>query len=115
MTKYYDHVSHMKVKIGELKTHLSKYLRQIERSGEPVEVCVREDTVAYLTPKRTLDSTGLQKQKLAQQLHAAGIQVSQWGSQADRGSCARSGYQGSCENPAEGPNSVESIRRERNW
>lgn len=40
----------MKVKIGELKTHLSRYLRQLEKDQEPIAVCLREETVAYLVP-----------------------------------------------------------------
>jgi len=40
----------MKVKVGQLKTHLSKYLRQVQETGESIEVCVREKPVAYLTP-----------------------------------------------------------------
>jgi len=42
----------MKVKIGELKTHLSRYLRQLAEDGEPIEVCVREEPVAWLTRAR---------------------------------------------------------------
>jgi prevent-host-death family protein len=40
----------MKVKVGELKTHLSSYLRKVEADGETLEVCVRERPVAYLIP-----------------------------------------------------------------
>lgn len=39
----------MKVKIGELKTHLSRYLADLRKGGEAIEVCVREEPVAYLT------------------------------------------------------------------
>lgn len=39
----------MKVKVGELKTHLSRYLKDIAESGEYIEVCVRDKPVAYLT------------------------------------------------------------------
>ncbi len=38
----------MKVKTGELKTHFSEYLRELQRTREPLEVCVRDRTVAYL-------------------------------------------------------------------
>ncbi len=62
----------MKVKVGELKTHLSSYLRKIEEDGEPVEVCVRERTVAYLTPaQETSDSCD---NTLKKQLLDAGIE-----------------------------------------
>ncbi len=40
----------MRVKIGELKAKLSAYLKQVRDSGEPIEVCAREDPVAYLVP-----------------------------------------------------------------
>lgn len=40
----------MKVKIADLKANLSRHLRQMRQSGEVIEVCVREDSVAYLTP-----------------------------------------------------------------
>ncbi|HKJ90853.1 MAG TPA: hypothetical protein VJ960_06935 [Oceanipulchritudo sp.] len=46
----------MRVKVGELKTHLSKYLRQLQESREPIEVCMREEPVAYLTPLAGGDS-----------------------------------------------------------
>ncbi len=37
----------MKVKVSELKTHLSRYLKEIEENGT-IEVCLREEPVAYL-------------------------------------------------------------------
>ena len=37
----------MKVKVSELKTHLSSYLKNINEAGE-IEVCLREEPVAYL-------------------------------------------------------------------
>ena len=40
----------MKIRVVDLKTNLSKVLREIQSSGETLEVCVRESTVAYLTP-----------------------------------------------------------------
>lgn len=40
----------MKIKTGELKTHLSHYLKKVRENGERLEVCVREETVAYLIP-----------------------------------------------------------------
>jgi len=107
----YSHISLMRVKVAELKTHLSKYLRQIDKDGQPIKVCVREDAVAYLTSARTHDPAGQAKEQLAQQLQAVGIQVSQWGSRAP----TALGPPGNCHNPAGGPNSVESIRRERSW
>ena len=61
----------MKVKVGELKTHLSSYLRKIEESGEPIEVCVRERAVAYLTPVRKESESG--DETLINRLQRAGI------------------------------------------
>lgn len=100
----------MKVKIGELKTHLSKYLRDLEGSDEPIEVCVREDTVAYLSSAKAEDSGNPSSARLNRRLEAAGITVSRWGNAAEP---LRS--PGHCENPVGGPNSVETIRRERNY
>jgi len=100
----------MKVKIGELKTHLSKYLRDLEGSDEPIEVCVREDTVAYLSSAKAGGSGNSKSARLSRRLEAAGIMVSQWGSGAQP---LRS--PGRCEKPAGGLNSVETIRQERNF
>lgn len=35
----------MKVKVGELKTNLSNYLRRVRDNGEEIEVCIREEAV----------------------------------------------------------------------
>ena len=40
----------MKVNVGTLKANLSSYLRQVEREHLVVEVCVRDEAVAYLVP-----------------------------------------------------------------
>jgi len=100
----------MKVKIGEMKTHLSKYLRDLEGSDEPIEVCVREDTVAYLSSAKAVVSGNSGSARLNRRLEAAGITVSRWGNAAEP---LRS--PGRSENPVGGPNSVETIRRERNY
>jgi antitoxin (DNA-binding transcriptional repressor) of toxin-antitoxin stability system len=102
----------MKVKVGQLKTHLSRYLRNAQESGESIEVCVREDTVAYLTPYAPSKTASRQQPDLdlAQQLKADGISVTRWG---HKPSSLLS--PGSCTAPAEGPNSIESIRAEKNW
>ena len=42
----------MKVKVSELKTHLSSYLKNIDEAGE-IEVCLREEPVAYLISAET--------------------------------------------------------------
>lgn len=43
-------VDHMKVMSAELKTHLGKYLREVEQNQVTLEVCLRDRTVAYLIP-----------------------------------------------------------------
>lgn len=43
-------VSHVKVKTADLKANLSRYLRQVREQGESIEILLREETVAYLTP-----------------------------------------------------------------
>lgn len=40
----------MKVMSAELKTHLGKYLREVEQNRVTLEVCLRDRTVAYLVP-----------------------------------------------------------------
>jgi len=44
------HVDHMRVMSTELKTHLGKYLREVEQNRVTLEVCLRDRTVAYLVP-----------------------------------------------------------------
>jgi antitoxin (DNA-binding transcriptional repressor) of toxin-antitoxin stability system len=100
----------MKVKVGELKTHLSKYLRNLEGSDEAIEVCVREETVAFLRSAKAEDGLNAESAKLDRRLEAAGLTVSQWGTPAEP---LRS--PGRCEDPAGGANSVETIRRQRNY
>ena len=40
----------MKVKTADLKANLSSYVRKVRETGEPVEILLREEAVAYLTP-----------------------------------------------------------------
>ena len=42
--------SHMRVKTADLKNNLSRYLRDLQRSGESITVCDRETPVAILSP-----------------------------------------------------------------
>lgn len=105
-----DYLDLMKVKIGELKARFSKYLRDLKESDEPIEVCVREDTVAYLTSAKAEESGHRDPAGLNRRLQAAGITVSQWG-----GTAAPLRAPGRCEAPSGGPNSVETIRRERSY
>ncbi|MCC5848841.1 MAG: hypothetical protein JJU29_12190 [Verrucomicrobia bacterium] len=74
----------MKVKVGQLKAHLSQYLREMEASGEPIEVCVRERPVAYLTP--IIEDGGKENvppPELVKSLAANGIRIAQWGRKMD--------------------------------
>lgn len=96
----------MKVKIGELKANLSKYLQKLKNGGEPIEVCIREAPVAYLIPIGQRD-----KALIEDSLQLQGIRVTQWGLQRVDGMVSP----GTCEKPAKGRNSVESIRNERFW
>jgi len=105
-----NQVNLMKVKIGELKTHFSKYLRRIGETGQSIEVCIREEPVAYLNPVKTSGASDSAKRELAEQLSAAGIRVCQWGREA-----VELGSGGRAEIPAKGPNSIETIRQERSW
>jgi prevent-host-death family protein len=69
---FYDQLGRMRVKVGELKTHLSKYLREIRETGEPIEVCVREEPVAWLTPARGgRDQT--ERERLAERIRQSGL------------------------------------------
>ncbi len=40
----------MKVKSAELKANLSRYLKTVRETKEPIEILIREEPVAYLTP-----------------------------------------------------------------
>ena len=40
----------MRVKSAELKANLSKYLKTVRKTKEPIEILIREEPVAYLTP-----------------------------------------------------------------
>ncbi|MCC5847285.1 MAG: type II toxin-antitoxin system prevent-host-death family antitoxin [Verrucomicrobia bacterium] len=75
----------MKVKVGQLKAHLSQYLREMEASGEPIEVCVRERPVAYLTPIMEKDNHAESgpPPELVKSLAANGIRIVQWGGEDD--------------------------------
>jgi len=55
MTITTGHYGRMKVSSVELKTRLGHYLKTVERSGIPVEVCVRDQPVAFLIPHRSGD------------------------------------------------------------
>lgn len=50
MVNIYDYIDLMRVKVADLKAHLSRHLRHVQETGETLQVCVRENPVAYLTP-----------------------------------------------------------------
>jgi len=102
----------MKVKVGQLKTHLSRYLKDIRETGEPIEVCVREDTVAYLTSPAKYGAASMPQldPELARLLEDDGLPVTHWGHKP-----STLPNPGHCVAPAKGDNSAESIRAEKNW
>jgi antitoxin (DNA-binding transcriptional repressor) of toxin-antitoxin stability system len=65
----------MKVKVHQLKTHLSRYLQVLRETGEEVEVCVREEPVARLVPLRPrAAANGLEERAaLAERLQAQNL------------------------------------------
>ncbi len=62
----------MKVKVSELKTHLSRYLKHLDKDG-PIEVCLREETVAYLVPAGAQSQTT--QKDLEERVRAAGLRL----------------------------------------
>jgi len=102
----------MKVKIAELKTHLSKYVQSVRDGGGPIEVCVREQTVAYLTAaeKRETDADNARLRDVEQRLAKEGLRLHAMGRVSKQ--LYKPGKAGDGENPE---NSVVSIRRERDW
>lgn len=68
----------MRVKTAELKTRLSHYVRQVNASGEPIEVCVREQPVAYLCPLKPATQPATEPaaiQELRERLAAVGLEL----------------------------------------
>jgi antitoxin (DNA-binding transcriptional repressor) of toxin-antitoxin stability system len=70
-----DPLDPMKVKVHQLKTHLSRYLQVLKETGEEVEVCVREEPVARLVPlRRRAELDDLEgKAELAERLRAQNL------------------------------------------
>ena len=97
----------MKVKIGKLKTHLSRYLKELQNSEEPIEVCVRESTVAYLTAADT-ETEGLAANAMRRTFEHDGLHVSQWGRKTNTPLPPIGGT------PVEG-NAVVEMRASREW
>jgi antitoxin (DNA-binding transcriptional repressor) of toxin-antitoxin stability system len=105
----------MKVKTGELKTHLSRYLRQLQDSDESIEVCVRERPVAYLTSIKGAamgDVLNRETAALKERLQSAGLTL--------RGNPPRPATPVPVPPQVAGDgrtdiNSIEEIRATRNW
>ena len=73
----------MKIKVADLKANLSRYLRQVQESGESIEICVREDRVAYLSPAAAgVPDAGAARasETLRRRLQAAGLTLAAEGS-----------------------------------
>jgi len=101
----------MKVKIAELKAHLSKYVQSVRDGGEPIEVCVREQTVAYLTrPGESQHLDSRQQSELAQRLERRGLRLQQRGRIGDR--ILAPGEPG---DGRDVENSVIAIRSQKEW
>jgi prevent-host-death family protein len=69
----------MKVKSAELKAHLSHYLRLVQETGEEIEVCVRDESVAYLSPAKEgpgCESRKMEIRKLEAAFQTVGITLS---------------------------------------
>ncbi|NBD38457.1 MAG: type II toxin-antitoxin system prevent-host-death family antitoxin [Verrucomicrobia bacterium] len=63
----------MKVKVAELKAHLSKYLRRVRESDEPVEIYLREEPVAYLVSQPGQPADGESTAALKERLRQVGL------------------------------------------
>jgi len=101
----------MKVKVGQLKTHLSKYLREVQETGEAIEVCVREKPVAYLTPIEDAGSVEDRRRKeIEDKLAGSGIVISQWGNKSDFVPAPRPAGDGK-----KIENTIVAMRQEKDW
>lgn len=112
-----------RIKTSELKTHLSRYLRELRETGEGIEVCAREEAVAYLTPAKSCREDGAaaiahELEVLGSRLQAAGLtlDVPSW----RRNWLAGGGFRLDGPPPAAGDgrsdvSSVQEIRQERDW
>ncbi|OQA25107.1 MAG: hypothetical protein BWY59_01905 [Verrucomicrobia bacterium ADurb.Bin345] len=100
----------MKVKVAQLKTHLSRYLRELEREGGSIEICVRERPVAYLASARTAPESGETAQQ-QQRLQAVGLKWTPSNVPAEKFEPAPVPAGDGRKNVA----SVQRMRSERDW
>jgi antitoxin (DNA-binding transcriptional repressor) of toxin-antitoxin stability system len=105
----------MKVKIGELKTHLSRYLSELRKGGEAIEVCVREEPVAYLTaisadgPKASFD---VESAELNKRLKENGLI---WDGHFRGKACSFKPKPTLAGDKTRNISTIEAIRAERDW
>lgn len=64
--------------MGQAKTHLSRLVKEMNKTGEPLELCVREDTVAYIVPAIKRSHEDIDRQALQKKLKASGLIMTQW-------------------------------------
>ena len=102
----------MKVKVGQLKTHLSKYLREIQETGETLEVCVREKPVAYLMPVQDeMHPNAHLRPEILKELRRDGILLTPAKRPKDRWVPKP----GKARDGLEIENTIVAMRRERDW
>lgn len=102
----------MKVNVGDLKTHLSKYLRNLEAQDEPVEVCLRDKTIAYLVPAGSDGRSSADTREIVARLRKTGLQ---WNGRSGQ---SRSDFLPSPQPAGDGRSDLDttkSIRESRNW
>jgi antitoxin (DNA-binding transcriptional repressor) of toxin-antitoxin stability system len=71
----YDYIGHMKVKVADLKANLSRHLRYVRETGDKLDICMRENTVAYLTPAQGDRSAGERDIEVKQRLAGVGVEI----------------------------------------
>lgn len=101
----------MRVKIAELKTHLSKYVQSVRQGGGPIEVCVRDQPVAYLSSAGVSERLISHEQdELVRRLGRRGLHLRQLGKVST--------ISLSPVEPGDGrkfKNTIVAMRSEKNW
>ncbi len=65
----------MKVKVADLKANLSRHLRYVRETGDKLDICMRENTVAYLTPAQGDADAGERDIEVKQRLASTGLEL----------------------------------------
>jgi len=99
----------MKVKVSELKTNLSRYLKHLDEAGT-IEVCLREEPVAYLVSARSPSERT--QQVLADKVSEAGLVLRSSSSRRPTGAIPTPGVAGDGRTDI---STVESMRQLRNY